>query len=128
MRIADRGRFIKQGMYIARHAGNQRHLDKDQRLIRHARVKEGEAAAIRIKPVLQIGPTAYLMHRLVDHELFEQRRGGFTSDALQLEKSDVEPVGEQPLQILFEPAQQWIMPSEVDELGASVDEELHPLG
>ena len=106
LRVADRRRLVEQRMDIARHARNQRDLDKDQRLVRHARVKKGKAAAVGLEPVLQVGPAADLVHRLVDHQLFEQRRRRFPGDPLQLEKADVEPVGEQPLQIVLEPAQQ----------------------
>ena len=65
-------------------------------------MKKGKAATIRLESILQIGPPADLMHGLVCHQLFEQRRRQFPGDALELEKADVEPVGEQPLQILFE--------------------------
>ena len=56
------------------HARDQRHLDEDQRLVGHARMEKGEAAAVGLEPVLQIGPAADLVHRLVGHQLFEQRR------------------------------------------------------
>ena len=115
-------------MNIAGHARNERHLYKDQRLVRHARMKKGKAAAVGIEPVLQIGPAANLVHRLVDHQLLEQCGRRFPGDALQLEKADVEPVGEQPLQILLEPAQQRVAPPEVDQLGAAIDEEFDPFG
>jgi len=38
------------------------------------------------------------------------------------------PIGEQPLQVLPEPAQKRIAPPEVDQLGAAIDEELDPFG
>ena len=74
LRIADRRRLVEQRMDVARHAANQRHLDKDQRLVRHARVEKRKAAAVGLEPVLQIGPAADFVHRLVGHQLFEQRR------------------------------------------------------
>ena len=53
LRIADRRGFVEQRADVARHARDQRHLDKDQRLVGHARVKKGEAAAVGLEPVLQ---------------------------------------------------------------------------
>ena len=107
---------------------DQRHLDKDQRLVRHARMEEGKAAAVGLQPVFQIGPAADLVHRLVGHQFFEQRRRRFPGDAAQFEKADIEPVGEQVAQIVGEPAQRQILSGHPDQLGAPVDEKLHPLG
>ncbi len=110
------------------HAGDQRYFDKDQRLVRHARVEKGKAAAVGFEPVLQIGPAADLVHRLVGHQFFEQRRRRLPADPLQLEKADIEPIGEQPLQILLETAQQRVVAAEVNQLGAPIDQELDPFG
>ena len=37
----------------------QRHLDEDQRLVRHARMEEREIAAVAVEPVFEIGPVAH---------------------------------------------------------------------
>ena len=115
-------------MNVAGHAGDERHLDKDQRLVRHPRVKKGKAAAVGFEPIFQIGPAANLVHRLVRDQLFEQGRGRFPADPLQLEKADVEPIGEQTLQIVFEAAQQRIARAEIHQFGAAIDQKLDALG
>ena len=108
LRVADRRRLVEQRVDIAGDPGDQRHLDKDQRLVGHARMKEGEAAAIRLEPVFQIGPAADLVHRLVGHQLFEQRGRRFPGNPAQFEKADIEPVGEQVAQIVGEAAQRRV--------------------
>ena len=74
MRVADRRCLVKQGMDVARDTGHQRHLDKDQRLVGHARVKEREAAAIGLQPAAQVVPAVDLVHRLVADDLLQQLR------------------------------------------------------
>ena len=64
---------VEQRVNIGRHALDQRHLDEDQGLVGHAGMKESEAPAIGIEAILEIGPGANLVHRLVAHQLFEQR-------------------------------------------------------
>src|SRR6516165_12130276 len=91
-------------------------------------MEKGKAATIRIEAVLQIGPPADLVHRLVGHQLFEQCGRLFPGNPLELKKADVEPIGEQPPQILFEAGKRGIALLEVDQFGAAVDQELGPSG
>src|SRR6516162_11314098 len=128
MRITDWCRLIEQGMNVTRHTGDQRHLHEDQGLVGHAGMEKGKAATIRLEPVLQVGPPADLVHGLIGHQLLKQRRRRFPGDSLELEKADVEPVGEQSLQILLEARESGIVLPEINQLGAAVDEELYPIG
>ena len=68
------------------------------------------------------------MHGFVCHQLFEQRCRRIPGDSLELEKADVEPVGEQPLQVLFKAGEQGIALLEIDQFGPAVDEKLYPFG
>src|SRR3546814_3836026 len=45
-RLQHRGFRIEQRRDVVRHAVDQRHLDEDQRFVRHAWMEEGEAAAV----------------------------------------------------------------------------------
>src|SRR6516164_8052677 len=91
-------------------------------------MEKSEAATIRLEPVLQVGPPADLVHGLIGHQLLKQRRRRFPGDSLELEKADVEPVGEQALQILFEAGEHGIVLPQINQFGAAVDEELDPFG
>src|SRR6185437_647713 len=53
-RVAERRALVEQRGDAFGNPAGQRDLDEDQRLIGHARVKEGEAAAIRLETVLEI--------------------------------------------------------------------------
>src|ERR1700752_1140439 len=91
-------------------------------------MEESKTPAIRFEAVLQIGPAADLVNGFVGHQLFEQGRGRFPGNSLELEEADVEPVGEQPLQILFETGKLGVALPPIDQFRPSIDEELDPLG
>src|SRR6516164_7372678 len=46
--------FIEQRLHVVSNPLDERHLDKDERLLRHARMEIGEASPIRFEPVLEI--------------------------------------------------------------------------
>ena len=121
------GARVEQALHVARHAVHQRHLDEDQRLVGHARMEEGEAAAVRIEAVLEVAPRADGVHRLVGHQLLEQRRRGAPVDAHQIEEADVEPGAEQRTQILAQHARRGVGAAQGHQLGPQVDHELHAL-
>src|SRR6185312_481662 len=127
-RIAQRGRLVEQRLHVIRHALHQRDFDEDERLLRHARVEIAEAAPISLEPVLEIGPAADLVHRLIDDELLEERSGRVPRDARQLEEADIEPAREQCLQVELEPGQHRIAPRHRHKLGAHVDQEFDAFG
>ncbi len=55
-RIARLGAGVEQALHVAGETRDQRDLDEDQRLVRHARMEEGKAAPVGIEPVLQVSP------------------------------------------------------------------------
>ncbi|EXI92464.1 MAG: hypothetical protein AW12_00590 [Candidatus Accumulibacter sp. BA-94] len=83
--------LVEQRLYVVGQAVDERHLDEDQWLHRHARVEEGVTAPVGIEPVLQIAPRTDLMHRLVLDQFLQQRCRRVPGDPLQFEKADVEP-------------------------------------
>src|ERR1700756_2323648 len=89
-------------------------------------MEKGKTATIRLEPVLQIGPPPDLVHGLIGHQLFEQCRRRFPGDSLELEKADVEPVGKQPPQVLFEAEEHGVALLEIKQFGATVDQEFYP--
>src|SRR6516165_1703358 len=91
-------------------------------------MEKSEATTVRLEPVLQIGPPADLVNRLIGHQLLEQCGRRFPGDSLELEKADVEPIGEQPLQILFEARQSRIVLPEIHQFGTAIDKKLYPFG
>ena len=127
LRIVRLGARVEQALHVARHAVDQRHLDEDQRLVRHARMEEGKAAAVRIEPVLEVAPRADGVHGLVGHQLLEQRRRGPPVDAHQVEEADIEPGAEQRPQVLAQRPRGGVALAQGQQLGAQVDHELHAL-
>ena len=121
------GARVEQALHVAGHAVHQRDLDEDQRLVGHARMEEGEAAAVRIEPVLEVAPRADGVHRLVGDQLLEQRRRRPPVDAHQVEEADIEPGAEQRAQVLAQHPRRGVGPAQDQQLGAQVDHELHAL-
>ena len=101
-RVEQRRLRIEQALHAVGEPLDQRHLDEDQRLARHARMEEGVAAAIGIEPVLQVAPGADVVHRLVADELLQQRRRTVPVDAAEFEEADIEPARQQRLQIALQ--------------------------
>ncbi len=71
-------------------------------------MEEGKAAAIRLEPILEVGPAANLVHRLIDDQFFEQRRRRLPGDPAQLKKTDIEPMREQRLEVVFKASEDRI--------------------
>src|SRR5512146_3548645 len=84
----------------------------------------GKAPAIRFEPVLEVGPAADFVNRLVDHKLFEKRRGRIPGDLPDFEKALVEPVREQAAQIMLERVEGLAVMRELHQLGPHSDEKL----
>ena len=93
--IEHRRRFIQQGLHVVGDAVNQRHLDDDQRFVRHARMEKGEAAPVGAEPVFQIAPVLDGMHRLVSKQLFQQRSWRIPGNTPQFQEADIEPGSQQ---------------------------------
>lgn len=51
---------------------NQRHLDEDQRLVGHARMKKREQAAIAVQAILEVVPTRNGVDCLIGDQLLEE--------------------------------------------------------
>ena len=68
------------------------------------------------------------MHRLVFDQLLDDRRRGVPGDLPEFEKADVEPVGQQRFEVGLEIRIRRVPRREVEQGGAHVDEELHPVG
>ena len=68
------------------------------------------------------------MNGFIDHQPFQQSRRRFPGDSFELEKADVEPVGEQTLQVFLEAGEQGVSLAEIEQFGPAVDEELYPFG
>ena len=126
MRVTERRGFVEQRVDVAGHPLDQRDFDKDQRLVRHARMEKGKAAAIRFEPVLEVGPPLDFVHGLVGDQLFQERRRRFPTDPLQFEKADIEPVGEQLAEIVGETPHRHVAVGQRDQLVAAIDKELNP--
>ena len=110
-RIQQRRLLVQQPLHAAGQPFHQRDLDEDQRLAGHARMEERIAAAVGVQAVLQVAPGADLVHRLVAHQLFQQRRRAVPVDPLQFQEADVEPGREQPAQIGLQRRQQLVVAS-----------------
>ena len=68
------------------------------------------------------------MDRLVARELFEERGRRIPGDALHFEEADIEPAGEQVLEVELERGERRVLLGELHQLGAHVDQELHAFG
>src|SRR5581483_12032688 len=94
---------------------------------RHPRMEEGEAAAIGIESVLEVDPAAHLVHGFIDAELLEQGGRRIPGDAFELEEADIEPSGQQRLQVGFQRRETALLAYQLEQLGAHVDQEFDPL-
>jgi hypothetical protein len=87
-------------------------------------MKEGEAPAVQIEPVLEVLPAPDGVDRLVGDQLLEQHRRDVPGDPARLQKADVEPGDEQALQIRLKGIEGGVGTAQPQELGAHVDQEL----
>ena len=106
-------------------AVDQRHLDEDQRLVGQPRMEEAVAAAVAVQPVLHVGPARDVVHRLVLDQLLDQRGRRVPADAAQVEEGDVEPGGEQVLELGVQRQQALVALQVRQQFGAQVDQEAH---
>ena len=95
IRIDYRCAFVEQFLDISGETIDQRDLDKNQRLVRHSRMKKRKTSAIGIEPVLQIIPAPNFMHRFIGDKLLEKTSGRIPFDLLQLEEPNIEPGSQQ---------------------------------
>ena len=107
-RIEDGGvrrdvRFHRPEEQVRDRAGQpvaQRDLDEDERLVGQRRVKESEAAPIRLEATAQIVPVEDLVHCFVLGDFFEHEGRCSPVDAVQLEEPAVEPGTEHANEII----------------------------
>ena len=93
-------RRIEQGSDCVGDRTGQRHLDEDKGLADQRRMEKTEALAIRrVEPSAQLGPSVDLMDRLVLNYFFQDRSRRRPVDALEDQKTTVEPGHEQVLEI-----------------------------
>ena len=120
--------LVEQALHAFGQFVDERDLDEDQRLCRHAGMKEGVAAAIGVEPVLEILPGADLVHGFIFDELFQQRGRRVPGNALQFQEADIEPRREPVLEFAIERLQFLVVPQEAQQIDAHVDKELDALG
>ena len=123
-RVAHRRGGVEQFLHIAGDAAHQRHLDEDQRLVRHAGVEEAVKAPVGIQPILEVVPALDGMDRLVDHDLFQHGGGRAPGDALQFQEADIEPGGQQALEVALQRRQRRVALDLIYKLGPHVHQEL----
>ena len=68
------------------------------------------------------------MHRLVFDQLLDDRRRRVPGDLAELQEAHVEPARQQRFQIRFEVGERLVLGRELEQGGAHVDQELHPVG
>ena len=90
-------------------------------------MKVGVAAAIVTETVLEIVPGQNCVHRFVLDEFLQKRRRRFPGDAFQIEKADIEPGGEQRMNVGIQRLQAYVFRREQHQLGAQVHQKLHAL-
>src|SRR3546814_12531871 len=85
------------------------------------------AAAVGIQPVAHILPGGDLVHGFVGDQLLEQRGRRVPVDGAQVEEAGVEPRQQQLAQVVVEALEIGVVAAQRQQVGAKVDQELHPL-